>query len=99
MERHIMFMRERKFFCVCVCDCCTACGFLVSPPGIKPWPSAVKACTPNQWTVREFLKERFSIVKCQTIQNKYINQIYFLRISLFCVWETAKSGLILLCYV
>ena len=64
---------------MCVCDCCTAWGFLVSHPGIKPWPSEVKAWTPNQWTVREFLKESF-IIKCQTIQNEYINQIYFLLI-------------------
>ena len=33
---------------------CRACGILVPQPGIKPTPSAVKARSPNHWTVREF---------------------------------------------
>ena len=31
-----------------------ACGTVVPWPGIKPWPTAVKAQNPNHWTTREF---------------------------------------------
>ena len=31
-----------------------ACGILVPRPGIEPGPMAVKALSPNHWTVREF---------------------------------------------
>ncbi|XP_054940556.1 nuclear factor 1 A-type isoform X11 [Physeter macrocephalus] len=34
--------------------CHAACGILVPPPGIEPWPSSVKAQSPNHWTAREF---------------------------------------------
>ena len=34
--------------------CCTACGILVSRPGIEPRLWAVKARSPNHWTVGEF---------------------------------------------
>ena len=30
------------------------CGTLVPQPGIEPTPSAVKARSPNHWTIREF---------------------------------------------
>ena len=33
---------------------CGACGILIPQPGIKPTPSAVKARSPNHWTIREF---------------------------------------------
>ena len=33
-----------------------ACGILVSQPGIKPGPVAVKALSPNHWNIREFPK-------------------------------------------
>ena len=36
--------------------CHTACGILVPQPGTEPEPSAVKAWSPNHWTVREFLQ-------------------------------------------
>ena len=31
-----------------------ACGTLVPQPGIEPGSPAVKALSPNHWTVREF---------------------------------------------
>ena len=34
--------------------CCTTCGILVSRPGIEPRLWAVKARSPNHWTVGEF---------------------------------------------
>ena len=78
--RDISYLWEKES-CLCVCVWLLhSLGFLVSHPGIKPWPSEVKAWTLNQWTVREFLKERFSIIKCQTIQKEYKNHIYFLLI-------------------
>ena len=33
-----------------------ACGILVSQLGIKPWPVAMKALSPNHWNIREFPK-------------------------------------------
>ena len=33
---------------------CGACGILIPQPGIKPTPLAVKARSPNHWTIREF---------------------------------------------
>ena len=33
-----------------------ACGILVSQPGIKPGPVAVKALSPNHWNIKEFPK-------------------------------------------
>lgn len=34
--------------------CCTTCGILVSRPGIEPRLWAVKAQSPNHWTIGEF---------------------------------------------
>ena len=42
------------FVCLFVCFWSrTACGILVPWPWIEPGPSAVKAQSPNHWTVRE----------------------------------------------
>ena len=42
------------FFFSCLPHSWEACGILVSPPGAKPEPLAVKAQSPNHWTTREF---------------------------------------------
>lgn len=34
--------------------CHTACGILASWPGIEPWPTTLKAWSPNYWTSRGF---------------------------------------------
>ena len=39
--------------------CHVAYGILVLQPGIKPWPLAVRACSPDHWTAREFPKVSF----------------------------------------
>ena len=36
---------------------CVACRLLVTWPGIKSTPSAVKVPSPNHWTTKEFLKD------------------------------------------
>ena len=40
--------------------CHVACGILVPPLGIKPWPPKPEMESPNQWTAREFPIEDFS---------------------------------------
>ena len=39
----------------------TACGILIPRPGIEPTYSAVKAQSPNQWTMKEFPHKLFWI--------------------------------------
>ena len=39
--------------------CHVACGILVLQPGIKPWPLAVRAWSPDHWTAREFPEVSF----------------------------------------
>ena len=50
---------------------CTACEILVSWPGIKPMPSAVKAWSPIHWTAREF-PNCFSLIKIGGVLNVHI---------------------------
>ena len=59
-----------SLFSLCVCVCVVlgffghaTCRILVPWPGIKPWPSAVDAQSPNHWTSREF--SFFSVVTLQ----------------------------------
>ena len=47
------------FVCFWPHHCAVACGILVSPPGIEPGPSAVRAQSPNHWTAREFPMDGF----------------------------------------
>ena len=39
--------------------CHVDCGILVLQPGIKPWPLAVRAWSPDHWAAREFPKVSF----------------------------------------
>lgn len=39
--------------------CCTACGILVSQPGIEPAPPVLGAQSPNTWTAREVPEHPF----------------------------------------
>ena len=41
-------------FCFLIGSCCEACRILVSQPGIKPGPSAVRPQRANHWTTGEF---------------------------------------------
>ena len=51
---------------------CAGCGILVSPPGIKPRPPAVKAPGPNHWTTREFLEEAASREMQTVMENDQV---------------------------
>ena len=43
------------FFCCCCCWLhCTACEILAPQPRTEPGPSAVRMCSPKQWTIKEF---------------------------------------------
>ena len=49
-------LNKRLFFFFFNLPCHVACGILVLQPGIKPWPFAVTAWSPDHWTAREFPK-------------------------------------------
>ena len=51
---HFLELSDSDFFFSCLPHSWEACGILVSPPGAKPEPLAVKAQSPNHWTTREF---------------------------------------------
>ena len=53
LNRHI-FLFCFLFVCFCFWPRCVSFGVLVPQPGIEPWPSAVKALSPNHWPAREF---------------------------------------------
>ena len=42
-------------------SCRTACRILVPWPGIEPWPSVMRAWSPNHWTTREFPRDLINI--------------------------------------
>ena len=42
-------LKKKKFFWLC----CTACGIIVSQPGIEPVPSALGAQSLSHWTTRK----------------------------------------------
>ena len=56
----------------------TACGILVSQPGVKPAPPALQAQSLNQWTAREvpdFLKINFLTTRSYCIAQGTIFNI------------------------
>ena len=68
LSYHFSFFSLCVCVCVCVCVCLVffghaTCRLLVPWPGIKSWPSAVDARSPNHWTSREL--SFFSVVTLQ----------------------------------
>ena len=67
----VLASRTKGEYTVVVWPCHTACGIVVSRPGIEPGAPAVRTPSPNHWTTREFLtlvlfKASLSVVLCHS---------------------------------
>ena len=56
MARFLLFFFLQNLFIFTFWPCRLARGIVVPRPGIEPMPLAVKARSPNHWTIRESLQ-------------------------------------------